>query len=144
MVGMVLSRLSPEKNLSSTLGLGLTFIVRLDARNYDLDLSGESCLLDAPYEDCMERLRSAAFLVSTWTDETYGLNALEAAERGVPVILCEDDKPHASRTFLPEWGYLTCAPTPEGVRDAISRIPWEWRTLAFRERLAAYMRTVTP
>lgn len=146
--GIVLCRMAAEKKIERAFGNGLNFVLATTSRDYRPDLSGESVLLDQPYETCMEVLAESAFLVSTWEDETYGLNALEAAERGVPVILCESQKenprwgvlPHASRTFLPEWGYLTCEPSPEGVRDAISRIPPEWHTLEFRRRLARYIR----
>lgn len=147
--GIVLSRMSAEKKIERAFGNGLGFVLATTSRGYRPDLSGESHVLDLPYEDCMSVLAESAFLVSTWEDETYGLNALEAAERGVPVILCEDPTinkrwgflPHASRTFLPDWGYITCHPSPEGVRDAIARIPAEWHTLEFRQRLADYTRT---
>ena len=146
--GIVLSRMSAEKKIERAFGNGLNFVLATTSRNYKPDLSGESVVLDAPYEECMSVLAESAFLVSTWEDETYGLNALEAAERGVPSILCEDPEPnkrwgflpHASRTFLPEWGYLTCHPSPEGVKDAISRIPKEWSTMEFRKKLAGYIR----
>jgi len=147
--GIVLSRMAKEKKLERALGNGLNFMLSRVSRGYVLDTTGESVVFDQPWETCMEVLAESAFLVSTWEDETYGLNALEAAERGVPVILCEGVKPiprtttvlpHASRSFLPDWGYITCHPSPEGVKDAISRIPKEWTTLTFRRRLARYIR----
>jgi hypothetical protein len=148
--GCVLARLAPEKQIERAFGNGLNFIVSKTARNYQPDLSQESVVLDAPYEECMAALAESAFLVSTWEDETYGINALEAAERGVPVILCESPKvntrwgfqPHASRAFLPEWAYITCQPSADGVRTAIASMPREWMTLAFRQGLAAHMRNL--
>jgi glycosyltransferase involved in cell wall biosynthesis len=137
--GVVISRMVPVKRLDLALRLGLTIITQ-HVDDWRIDLNGEDVLLNAPHAEAMARLSKAEFLLSTWPAETFGINAFEAAERGVPVILCEDELPHASRSFLPDWGYITCEPSAAGVRDAISRIPKEWSTLAFRKKLAKYIR----
>lgn len=53
-----------------------------------------------PYNEVMESLRSARFLISTWTDESSGIVALEAAIRGIPVILNTKNDKHASEILL--------------------------------------------
>lgn len=143
---VVLSRISKEKALHRAFGVGATFIVRSDDPEYEesvaQDLKHEKVLRDLPHAECMKRLAEAHVLISTWTEETSGINAFEAAERGVPVILCENVIPHASRDFLPEWAYITCEPTENGVRAALERLPKEWGTIEFRQRLASHMRLV--
>lgn len=138
--GCVLARMAQVKRLDLALGLGLTYITsHVDA--FRIDLTGEEVVLNQSHAVAMEVLASSAFLVSTWGAETFGINAFEAAERGVPVILCEDGQPHASRSFLPEWAYITCASTPDAVKAAIAAIPSEWGTMEFRNRLSTFMRS---
>jgi len=80
-------------------------------------------------------------LISTWKDETSGINAFEAAERGVPVILCEEARsPHASRDFLPPWAVISCEDNAPSLQAALSAVPAEWSTMRFRQRLATHMR----
>jgi len=142
---LVLSRLDSSKAIHLAFNTGVTFVVRTDDLKYQAtiqdQLDQETVYLDQPHSTCMELLSTASVLISTWTEETSGINAFEAAERGVPVILCENGTPHASRDFLPTWAYLTCKPSEAGVKDALSKIPAEWTTLAFRKKLAAHMRT---
>lgn len=43
--------------------------------------------LNRPYAQTMEALSKADFFISTWIEESSGITAMEAAMRGVPVIL---------------------------------------------------------
>lgn len=142
---LVLSRLDKAKSIHRAFNTGTTFVVRTDDLSYQTtiqdQLDQETVFLDKPHLTCMELLSAASVLISTWTEETSGINAFEAAERGVPVILCENGIPHASRDFLPDWAYRVCKPSEVGVREALANMPAEWSTLAFRKRLAAHMRT---
>lgn len=142
---IVLSRIAPEKKIHIAFGTGSTFVCRKDNKKYfeklETKFSNESFLFDLPYSDCMEHLRTAQLLISTWKDETSGINAFEAAERGVPVILCEEaGSPHASRDFLPPWGFITCEDNATSLKDALNSVPKEWSTMRFRQALADHTR----
>jgi len=142
---IVLSRIAPEKKIHIAFGIGATFVCRRDNKKYFESIkekfSKETCVLDATYDDCMEHLRGAQLLISTWKDETSGINAFEAAERGVPVILCEEaGSPHASRDFLPPWGFITCEDNATSLKDALNSVPKEWSTMRFRQALADHTR----
>ena len=143
---LVLSRIAAEKKIHIAFGLEATFVCRSDNKKYLEKIQGklktEIFHVDRPYSECMDYLRHSSVLLSTWTDETSGINAFEAAERGVPVILCESGAPHASREFLPDWAFITCEDNHAALAEALSKVPTEWKTMAFRRKLAEHMRSV--
>jgi hypothetical protein len=42
--------------------------------------------------------------------------------------------------MLPLLAYITCESSAEGVKDALQRMPAEWKTMKFRQKLSSHMR----
>lgn len=141
----VLSRIAPEKKIHLAFGNGVKFIVREDNADYyekiKDGLRQEDVRRNYSHARSLDELSQATVLLSTWTDETSGINAFEAAERGVPSILCVDSKAHASAEFLPPWGYMTIPCTKVAIKEALANLPENWATTEYAENLAHHMRT---
>lgn len=142
---IVLSRIAAAKKPHIAAGLEAIFLLRSDEKKYRAEikkrLAAETVLIDLPYDECMDILSSASFLISTWTEEASSLAVFEAAERGIPSIVCERGLKAGCREYLPEWAYICCTDTEKAVHEAVSKIPDEWFTMEFREKLASYMRS---
>ena len=148
LTGVVLARIAEEKQIHRVFGYDLSFVCSEDNETYYHKILGklnkENVYLNHSHSDAMQILGRHEFLVSTWANETSGINAFEAAERGLPSILIVDGSTHASEEFLPSWAYLKCNLKTQNFRDKLFSRPPEWATSEFRQRLASHMRKEFP
>ena len=81
---VVLSWLDPPKKIELAFGHEITFVLRSDNKDYAEKLRSrlerEEHYLDLLHQTCMDVLAATGVLISTWTEESSGINAFEAAE----------------------------------------------------------------
>lgn len=99
----LLKQLTDGTDLSSSL---YSSKINLDLSNNNLSHSSyhkrvskyidDSCYFGLPHHEILDGIQKANVFYSTWNSETFGITALEAFSRGLPVICNSKNNSHAS------------------------------------------------
>ena len=69
--------------------------------NKQLDKNWDNVLWDLPHDKVFENISKCKTYFSTWSEETYGITALEALSCGVPIILNCDKYEQSASEIIP-------------------------------------------
>lgn len=146
---LILGRADPEKKILETLKYyknPINYVLYVDNEEYFSQIKKMShpdstYTLNASRNQVNEMIDRSTFLISTLSKESSGLNAFEALERGCPIVLINDSRPHASNEFA-QTAYGACINMKNRDFKTFSQ-PANWLDPDFRRSTRDKMRVYT-